>query len=326
MKPRTLAPVLIIGLLLLTLLSPFIGSIPIRPADILSSDPTTPAHTIFWQIRLPRLFLGICTGIILAVSGMIFQAMFRNPLATPYTLGVSSGASFGAVLFMRAGFELSSGVFSGVTLAAFLGALTSIGLVYSVVRLRGVFSTSRLLLAGVAASFLFSSLIMFIHYTANVQDTFRLMRWLMGSLAMPGYTLVWQLMVVALVAVTVAMLSMRELDLLSTGDDIAASRGVNVERIRHILFFATSLMVGAVVAACGPIGFVGLMVPHICRLLVGPGHVRLAPSVILTGAVFLPVCDLLARTLAAPAEIPVGVITALLGGPFFLWLLMRDRE
>jgi len=129
-----------------------------------------------------------------------------------------------------------------------------------------------------------------------------------------------------LVAVTVAMLSMRELDLLSTGDDIAASRGVNVERIRHILFFATSLMVGAVVAACGPIGFVGLMVPHICRLLVGPGHVRLAPSVILTGAVFLPVCDLLARTLAAPAEIPVGVITALLGGPFFLWLLMRDRE
>lgn len=326
MKSVRILIIVLVILFTTALASPFLGSVPISMNDILHLNTPSPGNTIFWQIRIPRLLIGMLAGIILAVSGMAFQAMFRNPLATPYTLGVSSGASFGAVLFMRTGFELTTGGVSGVTLAAFLGALLSIGMVYGIVRMRGAFSTSRLLLAGVAASFLFSSLIMFIHYTANVQDTFRLMRWLMGSLAMAGYDTVLNLFAVAIIAIIIALLFMRELDLLSTGDDIAASRGVNVDRTRHILFFGTSLMVGAVVAACGPIGFVGLMVPHICRLLVGPGHRGLAPAVILTGAAFLPVCDLLARTLAAPAEIPVGVITALLGGPFFLWLLMRERS
>jgi iron complex transport system permease protein len=183
-----------------------------------------------------------------------------------------------------------------------------------------------MLLAGVAVGFLFSSLILFIQYLSDFAETFRMIRWLMGGLDVVGFEAVLRLAVFVLAGLVVVLLHADELNLLATGEDLAAARGVEVSRTKKVLFFATSLMVGGVVAVCGPIGFVGMMSPHICRLLVGPDHRRLAPVTLLFGGAFLLACDTLARTVIAPAEIPVGVITALLGGPFFLWLLVRGAS
>lgn len=317
---------LVLFALLVVIICPFIGMTDIPVDTVLHPDGSSTEATIFWKIRVPRIITAFIAGAVLALSGMAFQAMFRNPLATPFTLGVSSGASLGAVIFMRLGFSFTLGIVSGVSIGAFIGALMSILLVYGLVRFKGGFTTSRLLLAGIAISFFFSSLIMFVHYTSNIHDTFRLMRWLMGNLAMVGYDAVIQLVPFGAAGIILLVYMMNQLNLMATGEDLAMSRGVDVNRTRHILFFAVSMMVGTVVAMCGPIGFVGLMAPHICRLMVGNNHRYLLPATFLFGGAFLVLCDTIARTVVPPAEIPVGVITALLGGPFFIWLLLRKSN
>jgi iron complex transport system permease protein len=262
----------------------------------------------------------------LALCGMVFQAMFHNPLATPFTLGVASGASLGAAIYVYIGFSFTLLGIDGGTFAAFAGALLAISFVYAVSRFQNGFSPETLLLTGVAISFFFSSLILFTQYLSNINDSFQILRWLMGSLTTVGYDEVLQLLpFVALTTAVILWLS-RELNLLMAGDDIALSRGVSVHSIRYLLFLITSLCVGAIVALCGPIGFVGMMVPHICRLLVGADHRYLIPTTLLFGGSFLIICDAIARLIIAPAEIPVGVITTLLGGPFFLWLLIKSRS
>ena len=173
-------------------------------------------------------------------------------------------------------------------------------------------------------SFLFSSLILFLQYTASLGDSYRIVRWLMGGLGSVDTRALITMVPFVLAGVAGLLCFVRELDLMAAGSDIAASRGVEVVKVRKMVFVATSVMVGGVVAACGPIGFVGMMAPHICRLFVGAGHRRLLPASILFGGAFLVICDTGARTLMAPVELPVGVITAFLGGPFFLWLLV-DR-
>jgi iron complex transport system permease protein len=278
---------------------------------------------IFWRIRVPRALTAFLAGLALALSGMAFQALFRNPLATPFTLGVSSGASFGAAVYVLFGASFAILGISGATLASFLGAGLSMLLVYGLTLTRKGFSTYTMLLAGVAVSFFFSSLILFLQYLSNFTQMFRILRWLMGGFETVGYRPVYSILPFALAGSIVILILTRELNLLATGDDIAASRGVSVRRTRHWLFFATSLMVGAVVSVCGPIGFVGMMAPHICRLLIGSDHRWLGPATLLFGGLFLTLCDTLGRTLIAPAEIPTGVITSLLGGPFFVWLLLR---
>ncbi|MBN1355228.1 iron ABC transporter permease [bacterium] len=326
MKTATIMTVLILFALAALLTAPFLGITDVSRDVIFHPRSQSPGTMVFWQIRVPRVLTAFLAGIALAVSGMAFQAMFRNPLATPFTLGVSSGASLGAVIAMRAGLAASIWNFSATSGAAFLGALMAIGLVYGLVRLKGQFSTPRLLLAGIAISFFFSSLIMFVHYTSDFHNTFRLMRWLMGGLSMSGYDTVINLLPFCVAGLLIVLYLTHELNLLATGDELALSRGVNVGITRHVLFFAVSLLVGSVVALCGPIGFVGMMVPHMCRLIVGSNHRRLFPATLLFGGTFLTVCDTLARMIAPPAEIPVGVITALLGGPFFLWLLLGRSE
>jgi iron complex transport system permease protein len=181
-----------------------------------------------------------------------------------------------------------------------------------------------MLLAGVAVSFFFSSLILFLQYLSDFTQSFRILRWLMGGLEILGFDTVLNLLPLVLGGSAVLTLLRRELNLLTTGEDLALSRGVDVRRVKLVLFLVTSLMVGGVVAVCGPIGFVGMMAPHICRLLVGWDHAHLFPTTLLFGGTFLTFCDTLARTLIAPAEIPVGIITALLGGPFFIWLLLSS--
>jgi len=280
---------------------------------------------IIYELRIPRVLFAFTAGCGLALCGMVFQAMFRNPLATPFTLGVASGASLGAAISVYAGISFTILGLSATSLSAFAGALIAISFVYSISRFRFGFSGETLLLTGVAISFFFSSLILFIQYLSNVADSFQIIRWLMGSLTVVGYQELKQLLpFVTLTAVVIIYLS-RELNLLMAGDEIALSRGVSVKYVRYVLFFVTSLCVGAIVALCGPIGFVGMMVPHICRLIIGEDHRYLIPATLLFGGSFLVICDTIARLIIAPAELPVGVITTLLGGPFFLWLLMRYK-
>lgn len=285
---------------------------------------------IFWKIRVPRVLAAWLAGAGLAAAGMAFQALFRNSLATPFTLGVASGAALGAALSIRFGIALSVAGISSTPLWAFAGALVSILLVYGITRgttrsPRGM-STATMLLAGVAVSFFFSSLNLFTQYISDFTHTFRIIRWLMGGVQVTGYRSILEMLPLVMGGLVITLWLTRELDILTTGEEMAVGRGVDVVRTRNLLFFSASLMVGGVVAVCGPIGFVGLMVPHICRLLVGPGHRFLAPASILAGGSFLTLCDTFARTVIAPAEIPVGVITALLGGPFFLALLIRDQR
>ncbi|MBM4353798.1 MAG: iron ABC transporter permease [Deltaproteobacteria bacterium] len=317
---------LLAALALTVLLAPLAGMKGYLPWDVLSGSLTSVDEGIFWKVRVPRVLLALVAGAALALSGMTFQSMFRNALATPYTLGVASGGSFGAALTVKLGFTFSIAGLPASSLGAFLGCLLAVTLVYGVTRLKQGFSTATMLLAGVAVGFLFSSLLMFLQYMSDFAETFRIVRWLMGGLDVVGYRHVLELLPLVLVGAAAVFLHLRELNLLVTGDDLAAGRGVDVTAVRRRLFFATSLMVGGVVAACGPIGFVGMMAPHICRLIIGADHRLLAPAAVLLGAVFLAVCDTVARTLIAPAEIPVGVITALLGGPFFLWLLTRGAS
>ncbi len=289
---------------------------------------TTPEiqHFILTQIRIPRTLLAFIAGSGLAVCGLVFQAMFHNPLATPFTLGVSSGAALGAALSIYLGLSFSFLGINGITVLAFAGALLAILIVYGLSRLHHSFSSETLLLSGVALSFFFSSLILLIQFLSNLHDSFQILHWLMGGLTTVNYDDVMQLLpFVSLTTLVIITLS-PELDLLMAGDDIALSRGVAVQSLRYLLFFVASLCVAAIVAVCGPIGFVGMMVPHICRLLIGYSHQWLIPATILFGGTFLLICDTIARLVFAPADMPVGVITTLLGGPFFLWLLIQSRQ
>ena len=282
----------------------FLGMSVISPSSLFEAG--SPDAEVFWRLRVPRTLAAFLSGAGLAVSGLVFQAMFRNPLATPFTLGVSSGAALGASLYIRLGLAFSLPGIQGSLLLALLGGLLSMLLVYLITRAKGGFSTPVMLLAGVIINFFFSSLVMFVQYWSNARDALQIMRWLMGSL------LVYHMA--------------RELDLLTAGEELAASRGVAVRRVKLMVFVLASVMVGAVVSLVGPIGFVGMMVPHICRLWLGAGHHRLVPVSFVLGGCFLALCDLTARTVLAPAEIPTGIITAMIGGPFFLWTLFRSNR
>ncbi|HOO55914.1 MAG TPA: iron ABC transporter permease [bacterium] len=308
------------------LVVPLVGTGSVDLSDItgiLNSSDKSAGQRIFWDVRLPRILIAFMAGSVLAVCGVSFQAMFRNPLATPFTLGVSGGAAFGAVLAIRLGIVFSCFGISSTHIFAFGGAMASIFLVYGIARAHRGFTVATMLLTGVAVSFFFSALIMFIQYIADFSHSFSMVRWMMGNLAVVGYKEVVEMAVLSTIGVSIIFFKRSEMNLLTTGDEIAAGRGVDVERVRKIIFFAVSISAGSVVAVCGPIGFVGLMIPHIMRLIFGADHFDLTPACLLGGGVFLVICDTFARTIISPAEIPIGVITAMLGGPFFVWLLFR---
>ena len=324
MRPRTALLILLAVWIATMILTPLVGSQSISLEQILRGDPT--AASIFWQLRLPRILLALLGGAALATSGLGFQTLFRNPLAEPYTLGVSSGAALGAVIALR--FE--GGQFLGLSLvglASFAGALGATALIVGLAMRRQGIQTSTLLLAGVAVSLSCSAIILFLQYLADSTQTFRMVRWMMGGLSVVGYNEVLWLLPFVLGG-SVALFILRwELNLLLTGEELAASRGVDLARLRRYVLLATSLMIGALVAVAGPIGFVGLIVPHMLRRFVGHDHLYLVPACILGGGAFLTLCDAVGRTILSPAELPVGILTALLGGPFFLWLLVwRRRE
>jgi len=326
MKQFRFLPVFLIVSSAVLLGAPLVGGNVVPLSAVFNPGPDDPAAMIFWDIRFPRACLAWLGGAGLAAAGMVFQAMFRNPLATPFTLGVSSGASLGAALAVRLGLGTIFMGISAVSVGAMAGALLAITLVYGLTRLKRNCSTGAMLLAGVAVNFFFSSLILLIQYTADFHDTFRILRWLMGGLQMVGFDAALRLLPFLVLGAAVLAARVGELDLLTTGEELAASRGVSVGRIKTTFFILVSIMVGVVVSTCGPVGFVGLMCPHICRLIVGPDHRRLLPATLLFGGAFLVACDTVARTVFAPTELPVGIFTSFLGGPFFLWLLLRPPK
>jgi iron complex transport system permease protein len=279
---------------------------------------------IFFVARLPRTLAGALVGAALASAGVVFQGLLRNPLATPFTLGVSAGAALGAMLAITFDWTLGTASVSAVPAAAFVGAAGAVAIVYALARARhrGL-STEVLLLAGVTLNAFFSSLILCVQYFADFTDAYRTLRWLMGDLDVSSYQpIVAALPLLALAFIAFAWLA-RPLNLLSVGADSAETRGLSVARAQRGAFFSASLATGAAVSVSGPVGFIGIVVPHLVRLLVGSDHRVVLPASALFGAAFLVGCDVLSRTLIAPVEIPVGVITALIGGPFFLWLLVR---
>ena len=279
---------------------------------------------IFFVARLPRTLAGACVGALFASAGVVFQGLLRNPLATPFTLGVSTGAALGAVLAITFDVSLAFLGISAVPVAAFAGSLMAVGIVYALAqaRHRGL-STTVLLLAGVTMNAFFSAMILFVQYFASFADTYRTLRWLMGDLDVASYQPILAALPTMIVAFAVFAWLARPLNLLSLGPDSAESRGLDVAKAQRAAFLSASLATGAAVSIGGPIGFVGIIIPHLVRLLVGPDHRLVLPASALFGAAFLVACDLVARTILAPVELPVGIITALIGGPFFLWLLIR---
>lgn len=322
MKSATLLLVLALLALIVVCSAPLVGGEQI-PLGALWGDAEPGQIKILWTLRMPRVAVGFLAGAGLAIAGLAFQAMFRNALATPFTLGVSSGASLGAALSIHLGLAFSLLRIPGESWFAFAGAVITIGVVYGLARAARGASNATMLLAGVAVSFFFSSMILFLQYVSDPTRTFRMIRWVMGGLeSIVGLDSIFTLLPFVFAGCAVVLYYRHELNLITTGEELAIARGVEVDRVKLVLFFVASVMVGAIVSVCGPIGFVGLMAPHICRLLIGPDHRKLAPATILFGGAFLVGCDTLARTVIAPTELPVGILTALLGGPFFVWLLL----
>jgi iron complex transport system permease protein len=280
---------------------------------------------VFFIARLPRVLAAALVGSALASAGVVFQALLRNPLATPFTLGISAGAALGAMLVLTFGGALTAAAWATVPLASFLGAVGAVAVVYllAAARHRG-FSTTVLLLAGVTLNSLLSALILLVQYFADMTRAMQTLRWLLGDLDVASYQPLLAALPMLVVACGIFLWLPRALNVLALGDDHAASRGVDVLRVQRLAFFSASLATGAAVSIGGPIGFVGIVVPHLVRLLVGADHRLVVPASLGFGAAFLVACDLVSRTVLAPIELPVGIVTALIGGPFFLWLLIRS--
>lgn len=278
---------------------------------------------IFVIARLPRALAAALVGGSLAAAGVVFQALLRNPLATPYTLGVSAGASLGAMIAITFGAALPA---VGIASASLSGAVLAVFVVYSLAtaRHRGL-STTVLLLAGVTLNAFFSALILFVQYLSDFAETFRALRWLMGNLDVVGYSPLVAASPLVVAAFAAFAWLARPLNLLSLGPEAAEARGLDVARAHRVAFFSASVATGAAVSVGGPIGFIGIIVPHLVRLLVGADHRLVLPAATFFGAAFLVVCDVAARTVLSPMELPVGIVTAVIGGPFFLWLLLRNR-
>lgn len=292
---------------------------------LVTPDWTRAQELIVIESRLPRVLLAGIVGATLTVAGMVVQAVVRNPLAGPSVLGVSSGAATGAVVVMRFGL-LGLGAVT-LNVAAFLGALATLAVVFAVARSGGQITALRLILGGVAVGAVLSALTSLLVLTSpDPSLASQVLFWTLGGFGAARWNVLLLPAGVLLAGVVVLVSRARDLDLLLTGDESAGALGLDVHRFRQAMFVLVAILIGVAVAVSGVIAFVGLMVPHVVRFLVGSGHRRGLPVAVLTGAVFTILADLLARTAISPEELPVGIVTALVGGPFFVWLLRRDAR
>ncbi len=327
-------PALFLLLLILVVLSLGIGPVDIEAGRIaeliLKGESETAAarsaeSVIVRSIRSPRVLLAVFVGALLALSGAVMQGFFQNPMADPYIIGVSSGSALGATLALALSIDFWIFGIHSVSVLAFVGALSVTFVVYGISVRGGRVPVTVLLLTGVAVGSLAAALTSFVMITSH-ENLHRILFWLLGSLSSRRWEHVQMIWPCALVGIVVLQVYANDLNILLQGEETARYLGVEVERVKALLLVVVALLTAAAVAVSGIIGFVGLVVPHIMRLLVGPDHRKLLPASILGGAILLVGADILARTLIAPAEIPIGVITSVLGCPFFLFLLSRRRE
>lgn len=326
---RLLAVCLLLALLLVisTLLGLSIGSTGQNMKQVLAAlsgrgDLDSTMANIIWHIRLPRIILAATVGAALALGGLVFQALLRNSLAEPYILGISGGAAVGAIV----GILLGLPRFPGIALLAFCGSMATLLLVLAITARKTAMRKDSLILAGVMVNAFCSSLIMFLISFTQDSRLHNILFWLMGDLSMSDAKQVLMLSATLLPCFVLLFLFARPMNLLLMGEEMAGNMGVNVRLISIVLLGVTSFMVSATVCHSGLLGFVGLVMPHLLRLAFGPDHRLLVPSCILGGAAYLVLCDLLARSLPTHGEMPVGVVTAMIGAPLFIFLLQRSRR
>jgi iron complex transport system permease protein len=325
--PAILSAVLLIGLAASLTVGPVKVPLNHLPAILFASDPSVDfgEATIVRQLRLPRILLAALVGAGLGVAGAAYQGLFRNPLADPFIIGSSSGAALGATLAIVAGFGRSLPGVSPVAWSAFLGALLVVLATWSVANVGGRAPTLSLLLAGVSVSSFIGAVVSMLMFL-NSKDLLTIFAWITGSLSGRGWTDLASAAPLILIGSALVLLCARALDALAFGEESAAALGLPLARLRGLVLVAASLTTAAAVAVGGVIGFVGLVAPHVARLLTGPRHACLIPTSALAGALLLLAADDLARTLVAPGEVPVGIVTALVGSPFLVYLLKRSAR
>lgn len=301
---------------------PFINSL-IDPNTLPAGFEST--ESIIVQVRLPRIVGGIIIGAALAASGVVYQGVFRNPMADPYVLGVSAGASVGAGIGILFGSSLSLLGLPIVPTTAFIAALATIFVVYNISRIGSRVPEMTLLLSGIAITIFLSAIYQVMQVIAENYKLHTLVNWTIGGIMNLGWGSVVTIFPFIVAGIIISYIFSRDLNMMSLGQDTAQHLGVNTERTKKILLAGGALMTAAAVSVSGLIGFVGLMIPHITRLVMGPDHRLLLPASVIVGAIFLVICDAIARVLTGAAELPVGAITALAGGPFFIFLLRRKK-
>ena len=299
------------------------GYEPIAFADLSGAEM---ARLLFFRLRLPRVLMAGMVGASLAMVGASLQALFRNPLAEPLTLGVSGGGALGASVAIAFGFGAKVAGVPFIFLAAFAGSGAAMLVVYRLARTGAVVMPGALLLAGVVLNFVAASFVVVIQYFTDYSRALQILRWTIGSLDVVGFDLIWRMLIFLVPGWIVLALMARDLHLIALDEETAASLGVNVRRSERLVYAASSMIVGVTVAVGGTIGFVGLIVPHAVRLLFGEDVRVILPCSFLLGAAFLMLADAVARTVLGVGELPVGAITALAGGPVFLWLLRRQQR
>jgi iron complex transport system permease protein len=313
------------------LIAPLVGIVVDRAGwhlgvmDPAALDPGSPDHAIFWALRVPRVLAALVAGAALAGAGCALQALLRNPLAEPFTLGISSGASLAAVLAIRLGAEGLFG-FAGVGGAALIGAAGTLVVVWRLARIGKHLPPATLVLAGITMSMFCSSASTLIQWTSEFTDVTHMLQWMMGGMESVRLVTVGYAALPIGAALAVLVSQARALDALSAGPEVAASLGVEVGRTQKLLFATSSLLVGAAIAVVGPIGFIGLIVPHALRALIGPDHRLLIPASMFGGAAVLTVCDTLARTAVPLHHLPTGAVTSVLGVPFFIAILVGQKQ
>ena len=283
------------------------------------------ARTVFFRLRLPRVVMAGIIGATLGAVGAALQALFRNPLADPFTLGVSGGGALGASIAIALGWGARVSGVPLVFVAAFAGAVLSVVLVYRIARTGLIVLPGALLLAGVVLNLIASAGVLTVQYIADQTRALQILRWLMGSLDVIGFDVIWRMLVFLVPGWLVMLAFSRDLQLLAVDEDTAASLGVNVRWCERVIYAVSSLLVGVTVSVGGAIGFVGLIVPHMVRLLFGQDLRIVLPSSFVLGAAFLMIADAVARTALGQTELPVGAVTGIIGGPLFLWLLRRQQ-
>ncbi len=298
---------------------PFLGSF------VDSSNVPHNEESIIIQIRMPRILAGALVGAALAAAGVVYQGIFRNPMADPYVLATSAGAGVGASIAIVLGVGFTLLGMSSVSILAFAGALTAVFVVYNISRVGSRVPVSMLLLSGMAMNIFLSAIIAGLKFFAG-EDLHVIVSWLMGGFYYVVWNDVWAILPLICLGTVATYLYARDLNILALGEETAQHLGVDVEKVRKLLLIFVSLITAAAVSISGLISFIGLIIPHITRILIGPDHRILLPTSIIVGALFLVICDAVARVIVSPVELPVGVITALSGGPFFIYLLRQKKE